>query len=118
MRTMGDPLDISEEPIDHGALVVVAGEIDIATAPTLRQRLDAVIGRSPANLVVDLLGVSFIDSTGLGALIGAAKQVQAYRGAMRVVVTEPRMLKLFEIAGISELFPIVPTREEAVQPGS
>jgi len=115
---MGDPLSISEEPIDQGVLVVVAGEVDIASAPTLRQRLDSIISRGIAVLVVDILGVSFIDSTGLGALIGAAKQIQGTGGTMRVVVAEPRMLKLFEIAGISELFPVVSTREEAAHPGA
>ncbi len=96
------------------SVVTVAGEIDVATAPALRERLDEVQATEPAVLIVDLLGVTFIDSTALGVLIGARKQCVAAGGSMRLVIAEPRILKIFEITGLTELFPIRSTRDEAV----
>jgi anti-sigma B factor antagonist len=60
-------------------------------------------------VVVDLLAVTFIDSTGLGVLIGARKRCVADDRTLRVVVAEPRILKVFEITGLTELFDIRPT---------
>ncbi len=111
---MDEQFETSEDTTDHYAVVGVTGEVDVATAPTLRGRLDAAIDRGKPLLVVDLLSVTFIDSTGLGVLIGASKRVDADGGAMRLVVAEPRILKLFEITGLMEVFSVVPSLEEAI----
>jgi anti-sigma B factor antagonist len=104
---------ISDEATDRYCVVSVAGEVDVATAPMLQDRLvEAIDGGRPL-LVVDLLSVTFIDSTGLGVLIGASKRVDESGGAMRLVVSEPRILKLFEITGLMDLFSIVPSLEQA-----
>jgi anti-sigma B factor antagonist len=58
--------------------------------------------------------VTFIDSIGLGVLIGVSKRVGESGGILRLVVTEPRILKLFEITGLTDLFSIVPSVEKAV----
>ncbi len=110
---MDELFDMSEETTDRYSVVSVAGEVDVATAPMLRSRLDAAIDRGKPLLVVDLLSVTFIDSTGLGVLIGATKRVGG-SGAMRLVVSEPRILKLFEITGLMDVFSIVPSLDEAV----
>jgi anti-sigma B factor antagonist len=64
-------------------------------------------------VVADLLGVTFLDSTALGVLIGASKRCQAAGGDLRIVVAEPRMLKIFEITGLTDFFSLFPTLEEA-----
>jgi anti-sigma B factor antagonist len=91
----------------------VVGELDVATAPELRSRLDSAIDRGPAVVVADLLGVTFLDSTALGVLIGALKRCQATGRELRIVAAEPRILKIFEITGLTELFSLFPTVEEA-----
>ena len=60
-------------------------------------------------MVVDLLRVSFIDSTALGVLIGGLKRSQSAGGLFRLVVAEPRILKIFEITGLTDLFSIFDT---------
>jgi anti-sigma B factor antagonist len=110
-----DAFDISEKTADGVSVVSATGEIDIATAPGLREQLESTMDRAGGLVVVDLLGVTFIDSTALGVLIGALKRCQEAGGSMRLVVAEPRVLKVFEITGLTELFSIFPTIDAAVQ---
>lgn len=112
---MEETFDISEETKDGVSLVSASGEIDIATAPALRDKLESSIDRRPAVVVVDLLGVTFMDSTVLGVLIAALKRCRDLGGTMRIVVSDPRVLKVFEITGLTELFSIFSTLDEAAQ---
>jgi len=66
-------------------------------------------------VVVDLLGVTFMDSTALGVLVGALKRCRQAGGSMRIVVADPRVLKVFEITGLTELFSLFATLDEAVE---
>ncbi len=111
---MDELFGVSEE--DDGGSVVVSldGEIDVAAAPTVRERLEAAAERAGV-LVIDLSEVSFIDSTALGVLIGIHKQCADSATPMRLVVSEPRILKVFEITGLTDLFTIVPSRTEATR---
>jgi anti-sigma B factor antagonist len=110
-----ETFDISEETGDGVSIVSATGEIDIATAPALREQLELSIDRRPDVVVVDLLGVTFMDSTALGVLIGALKRCRDADGTMRIVVSDARVLKVFEITGLTELFSIFSTIDEAVQ---
>lgn len=112
---MDEPFDISEETGNGVAIVSATGEIDLATAPSLRERLEACIDRGPEVVVVDLLGVTFMDSTALGVLVGALKRCRQAGGSMRIVVADPRVLKVFEITGLTELFSLFATLDEAVE---
>ena len=111
---MDEVFDLSEDGADRYRVVNVTGEVDVATAPKLRESLDAAIGRGTPLLVVDLSAVTFIDSTGLGVLIGASRQVDDAGASLRLVVSEPRIIKLFEITGLLDLFTIVPSLEQAI----
>ena len=110
---MDETFAISERTGNGCSIVSVVGELDVATAPDLRARLDSAIDRGPAVVVADLLGVTFLDSTALGALIGVLKRCQAAGGELRIVAAEPRILKIFEITGLTDLFSLYPTVEEA-----
>lgn len=105
---------VSEGPRHGVSVVTVSGEVDVATAPAVRDCLDVVIERDDGMVVVDLLGVTFIDSTGLGVLIGARKRCADEDRELRVVVSEPRILKVFEITGLTELFTIHPSLDLAL----
>jgi anti-sigma B factor antagonist len=109
---MDEIFDVTEESGNGCVVVALSGEIDVAAAPTVRERLEQAADKVGA-LVVDLTRVSFIDSTALGVLIGIHKQCSASGTDMRLVVNEARILKVFEITGLTDLFDIVPSLAEA-----
>lgn len=84
-----------------GRVVVLTahGEVDIATAPLLRKALDAVAAPTET-VVVDLAGVTFLDSTGLGVLVGARRKMLPGGMRMLVVNASPSVLRVFEITGL------------------
>jgi anti-sigma B factor antagonist len=87
-------------------VVSFAGEVDLAVAPELQERLDVLIASGQTTIVVDLLETTFLDSIALGVLVGALEQCQSAGGELYLVVTEPRVLKVLEITGLNETFPI------------
>jgi anti-sigma B factor antagonist len=91
---------------DDGAVVAVAGELDVATAPELREALYRVIEQQPSLIVVDLAEMDFIDSTGLGVLVGALKRVKEQAGALELRSLSPSAKRVFEITGLSKAFTI------------
>ena len=112
---MEEEFDINEQGRAGSSVISVRGEVDIATATRFREFLEASIEGDPDAVVIDLTGVTFIDSTGLGVLIGARKRCDAAGHSLRLVVSEPRILKVFEITGLTELFEIHPTLALAVR---
>lgn len=104
------------EQVTRGVPVVgVVGEIDVATAPTLAEHLGVHEEAGAASVVVDLLGVSFLDSTALGVLVGSFKRLRESGGTLKLVIAEPRILKVFEITDLIRVFPIFATVDEALQ---
>ncbi len=100
------------------AVVDVKGEIDVYTAPKLREKLIELVSEGSYNVVVNLEGVDFLDSTGLGVLVGALKRVKAHDGSLSLVCTQDKILKIFKITGLTKVFPIHESIEEAVDAGS
>ena len=97
-------------------VVVVEGEHDIYTAPTLRERLDEAIGRG-SGVVVDLTGATFVDSSVLGALLDARRR--ALDGGQGFVVSvgesvEPGVQRILDITGLVPVLPVVSGREQAL----
>jgi anti-sigma B factor antagonist len=102
-----------EERVDRGLpVIVVVGEIDVATAPQLREALHGVITQGHATVVLDLLGVTFLDSTALGVLVGGLKRCRELNGELHIVVTDARIRKIFEITGLNKVFPLVDALSE------
>ncbi|MGH3504931.1 MAG: anti-sigma factor antagonist [Nocardioidaceae bacterium] len=94
-------------------IIDVGGEIDVYTAPKLRERLVTLINEGHYHIIVNLDGVDFLDSTGLGVLVGALKRVRAQGGALRLVCSHERLLKVFRITGLAKVFPIYDSLETA-----
>jgi anti-sigma B factor antagonist len=95
-------------------VIHVRGEIDIYTAPRLRELLIYLVSQDSYQLVVDLDKVRFLDSTGLGVLVGGLKRVRAHDGWLDLVCTREPMLKIFRITGLTEVFGIYPTVDQAI----
>ena len=92
---------------ERGRTVVeVTGEIDVYTAPKLREQLAELVDSGRHDIVVDMQGVEFLDSTGLGVLVGGLKRVKQHDGSMNLVCTQERILKIFRITGLTKVFPI------------
>ena len=96
------------------AIVAVAGEIDISTVVSLRERLFEV-AVSGAPLVVDLEQVSFIDSVGLATLVGAAKRAEAHGGSLQVACALPKIRQLVHLTGLDCRIPLARTLDEALE---
>jgi anti-sigma B factor antagonist len=89
------------------------GEIDLAGAPRLREAFSDVLAQGLTHLLMDLRAVTFIDSTGLGVLVGAGKKAYGLGGSLKIVCDNQRVLRLLAITGISRTLPVLPTLEEA-----
>jgi anti-sigma B factor antagonist len=107
-------LSITSEACGGATVVHVSGEIDVYTAPALREHLDEHISAGRHHLVVDLGGVSFMASTGLGVLVGRLKLVRAANGTMRLVCSSERILSVFSITGLDKVFQIFPSVDDAL----
>ena len=95
-------------------VVDVEGEIDIYTAPRLRELLIDLAGKNNYQLIVNLEKVGFLDSTGLGVLVGGLKRVRPHEGWLDLVCTQERILKIFRITGLTKVFGIYQTVDQAI----
>ncbi|MDP9433644.1 MAG: STAS domain-containing protein [Actinomycetota bacterium] len=107
-------LSLSTRAEGDRTIVVVGGEIDVYTAPKLREQLIELVSAGQYNLIVDMEAVDFLDSTGLGVLVGGLKRVRAHEGSLRLVCSQERILKIFRITGLTKVFPIHSSVEEAL----
>ena len=95
-------------------VISVTGEIDVYTAPNLRERLNELVADGHYDLVVDMAGVDFLDSTGLGVLVGGLKRARSHDGTLRLVCDQEKILKVFRITGLTKVFPIHATLADAL----
>jgi anti-sigma B factor antagonist len=105
-------LDVTES--DGATVLVVRGEVDVYTAPKLREKLVELVAQGRYRIVVDLEAVDFLDSTGLGVLVGGLKRVRSHDGDLTLVCTHQRILKVFEITGLTKVFTIHDSLDAAV----
>lgn len=105
---------LDSRPEGKWMVVDVKGEVDVYTAPKLREKIVDLVTQGSHEIIVNLEGVEFLDSTGLGVLVGGLKRVKSHDGTMALVCTKPKILKVFSITGLSKVFPIFDTVQEAV----
>ena len=112
---MPPEFSLSQESLDAERHVVsVRGEIDLFTAPELKQKLTDAIEGGKSRIVVDLTDTTFLDSTALGVLIGAVKRLRSRDGALVIVNVDQNIAKTFEITGLDQIFTILGTRSDAI----
>ena len=95
-------------------VIAVSGEIDVYTAPRLRETIISLTDAGNYHLIVDMEGVEFLDSTGLGVLVGGLKRVRAHDGWIDLVSTQGRILRIFRITGLNKVFSIYDSVAQAV----
>jgi anti-sigma B factor antagonist len=107
-------LKVSDYTTDDDLTVInVEGEIDVYTAPKLREKLIDLVNKGKYHLLVDMEKVEFLDSTGLGVLVGGLKRVRAHDGSLELVCTQERILKIFRITGLTKVFGIFDSVDDA-----
>jgi anti-sigma B factor antagonist len=100
---------------DDVAVIALTGEVDIYSAPQFKESLVKGIDDGARHIIVDLAGVTFIDSTALGVLVSGAKRVRPQNGTLDIVCTDENITRIFEITGLDRIFGIYPSRDEALK---
>jgi anti-sigma B factor antagonist len=95
-------------------IVSVSGEIDVYTAPGLRERLNDEVASGHYDLIIDMAGVDFLDSTGLGVLVNGLKRTRQHDGSLRLVCSQEKILKVFRITGLVKIFSIHSSLDDAL----
>ena len=111
-------LDIASARHGGSCVVTLIGEVDVYTAPALRARLLEATDSDCGAIIVDMSGVDFIDSSGLGVLLGTLKRVREQDSTLTIVSDREIVLKVFHVTGLDRVFSIVSTLAEATGSGA
>lgn len=101
-------------PAEGICVVDVAGEVDIYTAPRLGEALAESVSAAARRVIVDFSSVRFVDSTGLGVLMGCAKDLLRAGGSLDIVCVDENIKRIFEITGLTGVFGFYPSRAAAL----
>jgi anti-sigma B factor antagonist len=108
-------LEVETRQADNGVTVVApTGRLDVAGAPALKEAISEVVKNGPSRIVIDMQGVSFVDSTGLGSVISALKQIRGSQGELRLAAPNQQARVVLELTTLDRVFPYYATVEEAL----
>jgi anti-sigma B factor antagonist len=96
-------------------LLVATGDVDMTASREFGRRLEAAIGSSPGDIVLDILGIVYLDSTALRALLGARKMAEERASRLVLVCARRPVLHVLEVTGLTRLFEIHPDRDAAIE---
>ncbi|MFE5992607.1 STAS domain-containing protein [Streptomyces sp. NPDC056453] len=114
-RTMHPEFAISHRDEKGWTVVEVHGEVDVSTVPRIREYISACIEAGRYYLIVDLVGVSFMDSTGLGLFVHIGKRIRTHAGDLRLVITNPNVLQIFHITNLHQSLQIHDSAKVAME---
>lgn len=112
-------MDLLTTDVTHRSgwtVVTPRGQLDVATAPAFRQQLVEAQFSEDHRVLVDLDEVEFIDSMGLGVLVGGVKRARSHGGAFRVRCTRDRTLRLLALTGLDQVFALVAELDDVLDP--
>jgi anti-sigma B factor antagonist len=99
---------------DQTSVIDLEGEVDVYTAPQLKQQIITLLDGGVKHVIVNLSVVDYLDSTALGVLIGGLKRLRERNGALDLICPNQRIKRIFEITGLDKIFDIYATEEEAL----
>lgn len=109
------PLEVQTRQTDGGVTVVApAGRLDVAGAPALKEAMSELTDDGSPKVVIDMEGVTFVDSTGLGSVIAALKQIRNKQGELRLAAPNQQVRVVLELTTLDRVFPYYATVEEAL----
>jgi anti-sigma B factor antagonist len=111
-------LEVEATRGEQGSVISLRGEIDVYTAPLLRQKIIDLVEEGTLRLVIDMSEVDFLDSTGLGVLVTGLQRISGRGGTLGLVITQDKILKIFDITKLNKAFPIYASRDEALKDSS
>ena len=101
-------------PIGDCAVLQVTGEVDAYTAPMLREQIRELAAKGAVHLIADLGRVDFLDSTGLGALVGGLRRLRQADGSLALAISTPRILRIFQITGLTKALAVQTSVADAI----
>jgi anti-sigma B factor antagonist len=108
-------LKVETRQLENGvAIVGLTGEVDVYTSPRLKQEIVDLLKQGYTKIIVDTTKVEYLDSSGLGVLIGGLKRARERDGDLRLICDSPRILRIFEITGLTKIFDIHRSEAEAL----
>jgi anti-sigma B factor antagonist len=107
-------MDIQVSQTSGVSLVVLQGDLDMGTADQVKRTLMELVQKGQSKLVVDLAGVSYIDSSGLGALVAAMKQARGVGGNLKLCGLQDDVRSIFEMTRLIKVIAVHSDRQEAV----
>lgn len=108
-------LDVETRQAPTGVTVVApVGRLDVAGAPALKDAISEAARDGAPRIVIDMEGVSFVDSTGLGSVIAALKQIRGREGELRLAAPNQQVRVVLELTTLDRVFPYYATVEEAL----
>lgn len=111
-------LKVGTRVLGDVTIVDLDGEVDVYTAPQLKQQTIELLQQGVLHIVVNLTAVEYLDSTALGVLIGGLKRLRERGGTLGLICPNPRIRRIFEITGLDRIFDIFETDEQAVRQSS
>ena len=111
-------LVVQVEERDGWAVARASGDLDLTTAPRLREQLVRVVVEGQPRVILDLQAVDFVDSTGLGVIVGLLKRTRSQGGDLRLVSTRTGLRQILELTALDQALPLAATVQEVLDPGS
>jgi anti-sigma B factor antagonist len=108
-------LDLTTDRSGNVCVIALVGDVDVTTSPRLKDELASAMDAGCVHLIIDAEKVDFMDSSGLGVLIGALRRLNEKDGVIRIVGTQGNVLQLFKVAGLGRVFPLFSDLTEALR---
>ena len=107
-------MDINKRTKDDIVILDITGEIDLYNAPEIKDIINKLIEEQKYNVLINLEKVSYIDSSGIGALISSLSNLKKYQGGLKIINVYASVRKVFELTKLTSFFEIFDAEEDAV----
>lgn len=107
-------MEINQRERDGVVILDIQGEIDLYNAPEIKDSIQKLIDQQKYNIIINLEKVSYIDSSGIGALISSLSNLKKYQGGLKIINVFASVKKVFELTKLTSFFEIYDSEDEAV----